>query len=62
MNENIMKTLSNATRSKIVNITSREGSFTCMYCDVYQGEQQVLDSETYKSEKTAIKWANKQLA
>jgi len=57
-----MNTLSNATGSKVVNITSREGFFTCMYCDVYQGEQQVLDSKTYKSEKSAIKWANKQLA
>jgi hypothetical protein len=57
-----MKTLSNATGSKVVNITSREGSFTCMYCGVYQGEQQVLDSKTYKSEKSAIKWANKKLA
>ena len=56
-----MKTLSNATGSKVVNITNREGSFTCMYCDVYQGEQQVLDSKVYKSEKTAIKWANKKL-
>ena len=60
--EKLMKTLSNATGSKVVNITSREGSFTCMYCDVYQGEQQVLDSKTYKNEKAAIKWANKQLA
>ena len=57
-----MQTLSNSTGSKIVNITNREGSFTCMYCDVYQGEQQVLDSKVYKSEKAAIKWANKQLA
>ena len=60
--EELMKTLSNATGSKVVKITSREGSFTCMYCDVYQGEQQVLDSKVYKSEKAAIKWAKKQLA
>jgi hypothetical protein len=57
-----MKTLSNTTGSKIVNITNRDGYFTCMYCDVYQGEQQVLDSKEYKSEKAAIKWANKKLA
>jgi len=56
-----METLSNNSGSKIVNITEREGSFTCMYCDVYQGEEQVLDSKTYKSKKAAIKWANKQL-
>jgi hypothetical protein len=57
-----MKTLSNNSGSKIVNITERNGSFTCMYCDVYQGEQQVLDSKSYKSMKAAVKWANKQLA
>jgi hypothetical protein len=57
-----MKTLSNATGSKVVNITEREGSFTCMYCDVYQGEQQVLDSKSYASQKAAVKWANKKLA
>jgi hypothetical protein len=57
-----MKTLSNNSGSKIVNITERNGSFTCMYCDVYQGEQQVLDSKSYKSMKAAVNWANKQLA
>ena len=57
-----MKTLSNKSGSKVVNITQREGTFTCMYCDVYQGEHQVLDSKEYKSEKMAIKWANKKLA
>ena len=57
-----MKTLSNNSGSKIVNITEREGSFTCMYCDVYQGEQQVLDSKKYRSMKAAVKWANSKLA
>lgn len=57
-----MTILSNASGSKIVNITERNGYFTCMYCDVYHGEQQVLNSKEYKSEKAAIKWANKQLA
>ncbi len=56
-----MKTLTNESGSKIVNITNREGVFTCMYCDVYQGEQQVLDSKSYKSEKMAVKWANNKL-
>lgn len=56
-----MKTLSNESGSKVVNITSKDGVFTCMYCDVYKGEQQVLDSKAYKSEKMAIKWANKKL-
>ena len=57
-----MKTLSNNSGSKIVNITEREGTFTCMYCDVYQGGQQVLDSKSYRSMKAATKWASKQLA
>ena len=57
-----MKTLSNTTGSKVVNITEREGLFTCMYCDVYQGEQQVLDSKKYRSMKAAAKWANAKLA
>lgn len=56
-----MKTLTNESGSKVVNITNREGVFTCMYCDVCQGEQQVLDSNKYKSEKSAVKWANKKL-
>jgi len=57
-----MKTLSNNSGSKIVNITERDGSFTCMYCDVYQGEQQVLDSKKYRSMKAATKWADSKLA
>jgi hypothetical protein len=57
-----MQTLKNNTGSKIVNITERQGTFTCMYCDVYQGEQQVLDSKSYASKSAAIKWANKQLS
>ena len=57
-----MKTLSNESGSKVVNITERSGLFTCMYCDVYQGEQQVLDSKQYRSMKAATKWANKKLS
>lgn len=56
-----MKALSNESGSKVVNITSKDGVFTCMYFDVYKGEQQVLDSKSYKSEKMAAKWANKKL-
>jgi len=56
-----MKTLSNESGSKVVNIANKDGVFTCMYCDVYKGEQQVLDSKSYKSEKMAVKWANNKL-
>lgn len=56
-----MRKLTNNSGTKLVNITNRENVFTCMYCDVYQGEQQVLDSKKHRSEKAAIKWANKKL-
>jgi len=57
-----MTTLSNASGSKIVNITEKDGTFTCMYCDIYRGEEQVLDDKQYKSMKAATKWANAKLA
>ena len=57
-----MKTLTNTSGSKVVNITERDGSFTCMYCDVYKGEQQVIESKEYRSEKMALKWSNKKLS
>ena len=57
-----MKTLTNATKTKAENFSVREGSITCMYVQVYQGEEQVLDDKVYKSEKMALKWAAKKLA
>ena len=56
-----MRTFTNFTGSKVVNITNYGGTFTCMYCDVYQGQQQVLDSKSFASEKAAVKWGKKQL-
>jgi|TARA_R110000744_G_scaffold148016_1_gene261088 hypothetical protein len=57
-----MITLSNTTGSKKVNlITDATGTVRAMYVQVYNGQEQVLDSKSYKSFKMAEKWANKQL-
>ena len=60
-----MKTLSNKTESKKVNIITDNGYdtpiFRAMYVQVYNGQEQVLDSKSYKSLKMAEKWANKKL-
>ena len=57
-----MTTLSNTTGSKRVNlITDATGMIRAMYVQVYDGQEQVLDSKSYKSLKMATKWANKQL-
>ena len=57
-----MTTLTNTTGSKKVNIsTSATGTVTAMYVQVYAGQEQVLNTKSYKSLKMATKWANKQL-
>ena len=57
-----MTTISNTTGSKKVNlITDATGMTRAMYVQVYEGQEQVLDSKSYKSFKMAEKWANKQL-
>ena len=57
-----MKTISNTTGSKKVNIsTDVTGIVRAFYVQVYNGQEQVLDSKSYKSLKMAEKWANKQL-
>ena len=57
-----MTTLSNSTGTKKVNlITDGTGMTRAMYVQVYNGQEQVLDSKSYKSFKMAEKWANKQL-
>jgi hypothetical protein len=61
-NIQIMKTISNTTGSKKVNIsTDGTGIVRAFYVQVYNGQEQVLDSKSYKSLKMAEKWANKQL-
>ena len=58
-----MEILRNTTGSKLVRITKDStGMIRAAYVQVYNGEEQVLDFKSYKSEKTAEKWARKQLA
>ena len=57
-----MTTLRNTTGSKRVNIIrDATGMNRAMYVQVYEGQEQVLESKSYKSFKMAEKWANKQL-
>lgn len=54
-----MTTITNTTSSKAVNISS---SFFAQYVQIYQGEQQVLQSKSFSSQIAAEKWAKKMLA
>jgi hypothetical protein len=57
-----MTTLKNTTGSKEVQITKNgESSFIAMYCQIYQGESQVLECKYFASVKNAENWANKVL-
>lgn len=57
-----MTTLTNTTGSKEVQIRSNgEKSFIAMYCQVYQGESQVLQSKSFANVKNAEKWAKQVL-
>ena len=56
------KTFSNKTGSKKVNlIKDATGNIRAMYVQVYKGQEQVLDSKSYKSFKMAEKWAKSKL-
>lgn len=58
-----MKTITNNTGSKAVNIsTDATGTTRAMFVQIYNGEQQVLQSKSFASIKTAEKWANKVIA
>ena len=57
-----MKSITNNSGTKAVNFRVRDGYITCMYVEIYKGEEQVLDDKEYKSEKMALKWAAKKLA
>ncbi len=57
-----MTTISNATGTKKVNIsTTGAGTVIAIYVQVYNGQEQVLKSKSYNSFKMAKKWADKQL-
>jgi|TARA_R110001606_G_scaffold193566_1_gene341270 hypothetical protein len=58
-----MTTLTNASGTKAVNIsTDGTGTVRAMYVQIYNGEQQVLDSKSYSSVNMAQKWASKKLS
>ena len=57
-----MTTIKNETGTKAVNIKSNGmGSFIALYVQIYNNEEQVLETKTYKSVKSCDKWANKML-
>ena len=57
-----MTTIKNNTGTKAVNIsTDATGTINAMYVQTYKGQEQVLQSKSYKTEKAAIKWATKML-
>jgi len=56
-----MTTLKNTTGTKAVNISKTQTGFICMYVQIYNNQEQVLDSKDYSTLKASKKWANKQL-
>jgi len=55
-----MTTVTNETGSKAVNIsTSATGSIIAMYVQIYNGEQQVLQSKAFSKIAAAKRWADK---
>lgn len=61
-----MTTLRNTKGTKAVNISTDNGYdtpiFRAMYVQIYKGQEQVLESKSFSTEKRAITWANKTLA
>jgi hypothetical protein len=58
-----MTTLRNTSGSKAVNITYNEfNGFRASYVQIYNGDEQVLQAKSFKTEKGAKKWANEKLA
>ena len=55
-----MTTIKNNTGTKAVNIsTDAAGTVNAMYVQIYKGQEQVLQSKSYRTMNAAIKWANK---
>ena len=54
-----MTTIKNTTGTKAVNIfTDATGAVRAMFIQIYNGEEQVLESKNYLTFKKALKWAN----
>ena len=57
-----MTTIKNNTGTKAVNIsTDATGTINAMYVQIYNGQEQVLQSKSYRTMNAAIKWANKMI-
>lgn len=56
-----MTILKNSKGTKAVNIRTNEYSSIAMYVQIYNGQEQVLESKKYSTEKKAIKWAKQKL-
>ena len=57
-----MTTLKNTTGTKAVNIsTDATGTVRAMFVQIYNGQEQVLESKSYSTIKRAEKWANSKL-
>lgn len=56
-------TIFSASKRKAVNITRNHGKFIAAYVQIDNENQreQLIEMKSYKTEKSAIKWANKQL-
>jgi hypothetical protein len=56
-------TILSASKKKAVNITRNHGKFIAAYVQIDQENQreQLIEMKSYKTEKAAIKWANKNL-
>lgn len=57
-----MKTIKNTTGSKAVNIKNNNGTFIAMYVQIYNGQEQVLESKDFANQKNAERWANRILS
>lgn len=57
-----MTTIFNTTKSKAVNISENGGNVIAQYVQIYQGEQQVLQSKSFSTKVAAERWAIKILA
>jgi len=57
-----MTTLTNTKGTKAVNIsTDASGNVNAMYVQIYNGEEQVLESKSFSTVKRAEKWASNKL-
>jgi hypothetical protein len=56
-------TIFSASKKKAVNITRNHGKFIAAYVQIDQENQRehLIEMKSYKTEKAAIKWANRQL-